>query len=183
MRRQAARALELRLRLGDDAMFGPWIGFGQGGTAADLAEDEAYDLPPLNLALAGQLIARSRTARLMAGFRDHAPVNQAAVADVLVRLSQIAVDFPEIETLTHQPAVRRQRGRAGSRRALGVAAGGRGGVLAIPPYPAELAPPLAAEVGGGADDPADPAPRMPRRMPSSSTPWRRRMSAGGSSRR
>ena len=29
------------LRLGDDAMFGPWIGFGQGGTAADLADDEA----------------------------------------------------------------------------------------------------------------------------------------------
>ena len=125
VQRQAARALELRLRLGDDAMFGPWIGFGQGGTAADLAEDEAHDLPPLNLALASQLIARSRTARLMAGFRDHAPVNQAAVADVLVRLSQIAVDFPEIEALTHQPAIRRQRRRAGGRRAPGAAAGGR----------------------------------------------------------
>ena len=41
VQRQAIRALELRLRLGDDPMFGPWIGFGQGGTAADIAEDEA----------------------------------------------------------------------------------------------------------------------------------------------
>ena len=32
----AGRALELRLRLGDDPMFGPWIGFGQGGTLADI---------------------------------------------------------------------------------------------------------------------------------------------------
>ena len=96
VQRQAARALELRLRLGEDAMFGPWIGFGQGGTAADLAADEAYDLPPLNLALAGQLIGRSRTARLMAGFRDHRPANRGAVAEALVRLSQLAVDFPEI---------------------------------------------------------------------------------------
>ena len=30
VQRQAARALELRLRLGEDAMFGPWIGFGAG---------------------------------------------------------------------------------------------------------------------------------------------------------
>ena len=61
LQRQAPRGqLELRLRAGEEAMFGPWIGFGQGGTTAELARDEAFDLPPLNLPLAHALIARTR---------------------------------------------------------------------------------------------------------------------------
>ncbi|MDO9708219.1 bifunctional acetate--CoA ligase family protein/GNAT family N-acetyltransferase [Paracraurococcus lichenis] len=147
VQRQAARALELRMRLGDDPMFGPWIGFGQGGTAADLAEDEAHDLPPLNLTLAGQLIGRSRTARLMGGWRDHAPVNQAAVADALVRLSQIAVDFPEIETLTVNPLFADSLGVLAVDAHLTLRPEGECGVLAIPPYPAELARPWRTRSG------------------------------------
>ena len=139
VQRQAARALELRLRLDDDAMFGPWIGFGQGGTVADLAGDEAYDLPPLNLALAGQLIGRSRTARLLAGFRDHPPANRAAVAEVLVRLSQIAVDFPEIAGLTVNPLFADADGVLAVDASLTLRPGGARSELAIPPYPAELA--------------------------------------------
>ncbi|WP_240757089.1 bifunctional acetate--CoA ligase family protein/GNAT family N-acetyltransferase [Roseicella aquatilis] len=138
VQRQAARALELRLRLGDDAMFGPWIGFGYGGTVADLAEDEAYDLPPLNLALAGQLMARSRTARLMAGYRDRPPVDQAAVADALVRLSQIAVDFPEIAELTVNPLFADSCGVLAADAHLSLRPEDEPGVLAIPPFPAEL---------------------------------------------
>jgi len=141
VQRQAARALELRLRLDDDAMFGPWLGFGQGGTAADLAQDEAYDLPPLNLALAGQLIARSRTAQLMAGYRDHPPVSQPAVADALVRLSQIAVDFPEIAALTINPLFADNCGVLAADAHLALRPAGERGTLAIPPYPAELARP------------------------------------------
>jgi acetyltransferase len=139
VQRQAARALELRLRLGEEAMFGPWIGFGQGGTAADLAGDEAYDLPPLNLALAGQLIGRSRTARLLAGFRDHPPANRAAVAEALVRLSQIAVDFPEVAALTINPLFADADGVLAVDASLSLRPGGKRSELAIAPYPAELA--------------------------------------------
>jgi acetyltransferase len=139
LQRQAARALELRLRLGEDAMFGPWIGFGKGGTAADLAKDEAYDLPPLNLALTRQLIDRSRTARLLAGFRDHAPANRAAVAEALVRLSQIAVDFPEIAELTINPLFADADGVLAVDASLALRPDGERSELAIPPYPAELA--------------------------------------------
>jgi acetyltransferase len=136
--RMAARATELRLRLGDDAMFGPWIGFGSGGTAADLAGDEAFDLPPLNLALAGQLIQRSRIARLLEGFRDHPPANVPAVADALVRLSQIAIDFPEIATLTINPLFVDSAGVLSADGALTLRPAGEASQLAVPPYPAEL---------------------------------------------
>jgi acetyltransferase len=139
VQRQAARALELRLRLGKEAMFGPWIGFGQGGTAADLAEDEAYDLPPLNLALAGQLIGRSRTARLLAGFRDYPPANRTAVAEALVRLSQIAVDFPEVAGLTINPLFADAEGVLAVDASLSLRPEGERSELAIAPYPAGLA--------------------------------------------
>lgn len=145
--RMAARALELRLRLGDDAMFGPWIGFGTGGTAADLVNDEVIDLPPLNLALAQQLVAGSRLAPLLAGFRDHEPVNTQAVADALVRLSQIAVDFPEIAGLTINPLFADGQGVLAADALLTLRPAGARSVLAIPPYPAELGRPFRLRSG------------------------------------
>ncbi|HYI82171.1 MAG TPA: GNAT family N-acetyltransferase, partial [Acetobacteraceae bacterium] len=147
VQRQAIRALELRLRLGDDPMFGPWIGFGQGGTAADIAEDEAYDLPPLNLALASQLIGRSRAGRLLAGFRDLPPANRAAVAEALVRLSQIAVDWPEIAAGSVNPLIADAPGVLALDASFTLRPAGEKGVLAIPPYPAELARPFTTRAG------------------------------------
>ena len=147
VQRQASRALELRLRLGDDAMFGPWIGFGQGGTAADIAEDEAYDLPPLNLALASQLIGRSRAAKLLVGFRDWPPADRAAVAQALVRLSQIAVDWSEIAACSVNPLIADARGVLALDASFTLRPKGEGGSLAIPPYPAELARPFATPTG------------------------------------
>lgn len=147
-RQAASRALELRMRLGDDPMFGPWIGFGQGGTAADIARDEAHDLPPLNLALASQLIGRSRAAKLLAGFRDWPPANRTAVAQALVRLSQIAVDWPEVAACSVNPLVADAQGVLALDAAFTLRPKGEAGSpFAIPPYPAELARPFTTHTG------------------------------------
>lgn len=131
-------AMELRLRLDEDAMWGPWIGFGQGGTTAELAQDEAHDLPPLNLPLAHALIARTRLSRLLGGFRDRPPVNEPAIADALVRLSQLAVDFPEIARLVVNPLFADARGVVAADGALELRPAGEAALLAIQPYPAHL---------------------------------------------
>lgn len=137
VQREAARGQELCLRLGEDAMFGPFIGFGLGGTAAELLGDEAFDLPPLNDALAKGLIARSRAGVLLAGYRDHAPADQEAVEAALVRLSQIAVDFPEILRFGINPLVARADGVVALDASCRLRPPGEVGVLAIPPYPEE----------------------------------------------
>jgi acetyltransferase len=148
VQRQAPRGMmELRLRMDDDAMFGPWIGFGQGGTAADLAQDEAIDLPPLNLSLAHGLIARTRLSRLLPGFRDRPPVNEPAIADALVRVSQLLVDFPEIATLVVNPLFADARGVLAADAALTLRPEGEAVLLAIPPYPAQLAESFTARDG------------------------------------
>lgn len=139
VQRKAGSGQELRLRLGDDAMFGPWIAFGRGGTAADIDPDEGFDLPPLNLALAHSLIRRTRTARLLDGWRDHPPANVPAIADALVRLSQIAVDFPEIDSCNINPLRVDTEGVLALDAIISLRPPGEKAMLAIPPYPAEFA--------------------------------------------
>jgi acetyltransferase len=137
VQRMAAPGQELRLRLGTDAMFGPFIGFGLGGTAAALIGDEVLDLPPLNDALAKALIARSRAARLLAGWRDHPPADLDAVEAALVRLSQIAVDFPGVASIAINPLRARADGVEALDASITLHPEGVGALLAIPPYPDE----------------------------------------------
>ncbi|MGG5820816.1 GNAT family N-acetyltransferase [Falsiroseomonas sp. HW251] len=137
VQREAARGEEVRLRLAEDRMFGPFIGFGLGGTAADVLGDEAFDLPPLNDALAKALIARSRAAKLLGGYRDHPAANLDAVEDALVRLSQVAVDFPEFEAFRVNPLVARADGVLALDAHARLRPVGQRALLAIPPYPEE----------------------------------------------
>lgn len=99
VQRHVGRAREVAVRVADDATFGPVIMFGRGGTEATL-HDRAVDLPPLNLALAKGLIQRCRTGAMLGHpLRDRAPASGDAVAQTLVRISQLIVDFPEIAEL------------------------------------------------------------------------------------
>ncbi len=145
VQRQVGRAREMLVRFADDALFGPVIVFGQGGTAADILRDFARDLPPLNLPLAHALIARTRAAATLATLHDQPAANAEAVAETLVRVSQLRVDFPEIAELEINPLFVDAQGvlvaDAWMRlRAVGEAAS----QLAIPPYPAELTGTFAA---------------------------------------
>ena len=140
VQRQVGRARELLIRVNEDPVFGPTIVFGQGGTAAQFLRDVAVDLPPLNLPLAHALIARTRVAATLGPLHDQAAANEEAVADALVRVSQLVVDFPEIAELDINPLFADADGVLVADawiclRGEGVEAGH----LAIPPYPAELA--------------------------------------------
>jgi acetyl-CoA synthetase (ADP-forming)/acetyltransferase len=109
-------AATVRVALAEDAMFGPVLALGPGA---------AVDLPPLNPALARALVAQ-------AGVTQGA----AALADLLVRVSQLAVDRPEVAALALDPV---HLGAAGIRVAAArivLRRPGRG-ALAIPPYPTE----------------------------------------------
>ena len=137
VQRQVGRARELRVLSADDALFGPYLAFGQGGSAAEL-RGLAIDLPPLNLPLAANLIARSPAARLLAETHDQPAANLDAVADALVRLSQLLVDFPEIGELDLNPLFADADGVSAGDAWIGLRPAGEAGVLTIAPYPAEL---------------------------------------------
>jgi acetyltransferase len=139
VQRRVGRARELLVRVWEDAMFGPAIGFGHGGTAASAFGDFAVDLPPLNLPLARALIARTKAAAMLSALPDAPAADQQAVAETLVRVSQLIIDFPEIAGLEINPIFADADGVAVADAAIFLRpAGTTGGGLAIAPYPAEL---------------------------------------------
>ncbi len=135
VQRQAGRAQRLRAIVADDALFGPAIGFGPGGR--DRADDIVFDLPPLNLALAGSVIDRSPATALLGSGIGHGPANREAIADTLVRLSQIVVNFPEIEAITIDPLFADEAGAAAAEAFIRLRPPGSFGKPAIAPYPSE----------------------------------------------
>jgi acetyltransferase len=86
-----------------DPDFGPLILFGQGGVLAEVLEDWAVDLPPLNLLLARRLIQKTRIFRVLQGYRNIPAANLDLLAEILVRVSQLVTDFPEIVELDINP--------------------------------------------------------------------------------
>ncbi len=86
-----------------DPDFGPLILFGAGGVFTEVLEDSAVDLPPLNLLLARRLIEKTKVSRVLEGYRNLAPANLDQLAEILVRISQLVTDFPEIVELDINP--------------------------------------------------------------------------------
>ena len=133
-------AQELIVGASVDPTFGPVLLFGQGGTSVEVVADRAIALPPLNRVLARELISRTRVTRLLAGYRDHPPAQLDAIADVLIALSQMLADLPELAELDINPLLADERGVVAldARVRLSRTPVAGAGRFAILPYPAEL---------------------------------------------
>jgi acetyltransferase len=139
-------AFELLVGVASDPQFGPVIVFGHGGTAVEIVGDRAVALPPLNAALARELVSRTRIARLLAGYRDRPPADLDAICRVLVAVSQMVIDLPEMAELDINPLLADEHGviALDARVRLAKREGLRGEArLAIRPYPRELEETLA----------------------------------------
>ena len=77
--------------------------FGQGGVGVEAIGDTTVALPPLDLELAREMIARTRVARLLRGFRGRPPVDLDALAGALVSVSRLVLKHPEILELDINP--------------------------------------------------------------------------------
>ncbi|KAB2863554.1 MAG: GNAT family N-acetyltransferase, partial [Bauldia sp.] len=96
-------AHELILGVSRDPIFGPVVLFGAGGVSVEVVDDTAIGLPPLDDVLGEELIERTRIGRLLAGFRDRAPADRAAILRSLNAVSQMVVDFPCIAGIDVNP--------------------------------------------------------------------------------
>jgi acetyltransferase len=97
------KARELIAGIADDPTFGPVVVFGHGGTAVEVINDKSLALPPLDLKLARDLIARTRASRLLRAYRDVPEAKVDDVALVLIKLSQLVADLPEVRELDLNP--------------------------------------------------------------------------------
>lgn len=101
---------ELRLAITHDHTLGPTIEFGAGGLGSNLYHDRAVALPPLSMDEAARLIQQPTISRSFGEFRGVAPINQANLAELLTRLSDIAVLIPAITNITINPLIMDENG-------------------------------------------------------------------------
>ena len=135
------RAHELIVGVATDPVFGPVLLFGQGGIAVEVTADHAMELPPLNMPLAQAMVARTRVAKLLRGYRNQAPADIDAICLTLVKLSHLVTDIPEIVELDINPLLADANGviALDARVKLAPRPVGDGRArLAIRPYPNEL---------------------------------------------
>ena len=133
-------AHELVLGVTTDAVFGPVVIFGQGGTAVGVTGDRAVGLPPLNAVLARDLISRTHVSKLLAGYGGRPPADIGAITRTLIQLAQLVADIPEIVEIDINPLVADERGVLALDARMRVAPSNATGLdrFAIRPYPEEL---------------------------------------------
>jgi acyl-CoA synthetase (NDP forming)/GNAT superfamily N-acetyltransferase len=93
-----------------DPAFGPVLGFGLGGVATELLGDRAWRPAPLTDRDAVDLVEGPRAAPLLHGYRGAEPVDRAALVDLLLRVSRLVDEHPEVRALSLNPVLVRPRG-------------------------------------------------------------------------
>ncbi len=104
---------EVIVGVADDHIFGPLVVFGLGGVATEVLADHAARLTPLTDIDADRLIHSIRSAPLLLGHRGSPPADLAALRDLLLRVSRLADDLPEVTELDLNPVIARPDGAYG----------------------------------------------------------------------
>lgn len=88
-----------------DPTFGPVVMFGLGGVFAEVLHDVVFRIAPLTAADARTMVSGIRGAAILTGTRGQPAVHRLALQDVVRRVAQLAVDFPEIKELDVNPVL------------------------------------------------------------------------------
>jgi acyl-CoA synthetase (NDP forming) len=97
--------VETMIGIAADRLFGPLIGFGLGGIHAELMGDMRFRIAPLTDRDADELLHETRGFPLLQGYRGQPAADVAALRDVLLRVSRLAHDVPQILELDLNPVV------------------------------------------------------------------------------
>ena len=96
---------ELLAGVVQDQVFGPLVAFGPGGMLAELIGDAGFRISPLTDADAEELVLSGKAGRLVRGFRGSPPADATALIDVVLRLSRLGEDLPEVAELDVNPVI------------------------------------------------------------------------------
>ena len=115
---------ELLAGITQDPVFGPLVAFGPGGVLAELIGDAGFRLAPLTDREAEELVTTGKAGRLVRGFRGAEAADVRALVDLVLRLSLLADELPEVVELDLNPVLARPDGCVAVDARLRVAAAG-----------------------------------------------------------
>jgi acetate---CoA ligase (ADP-forming) len=102
---------EIILGMNRDQQFGPILMFGLGGIYVEALEDVSFRLAPIREYSAIAMIKKTKAHRILEGFRGGPVYDIEAIADCLKRLSQLVMDFEEIQELDINPLIVYEKGK------------------------------------------------------------------------
>jgi len=101
---------EVIVGINRDPQFGPLLLFGLGGIYVEALKDVSFRIAPIAPWEAEEMITEIRSYPLLRGFRGEKPSDLKAIAECILRVSQLAVDFPEIVELDINPLMVNEEG-------------------------------------------------------------------------
>ncbi|WP_217554636.1 bifunctional GNAT family N-acetyltransferase/acetate--CoA ligase family protein [Streptomyces sp. GbtcB6] len=110
VQRMAPRGVDTVVRAVIDPAAGAVVSFGLAGAASQLLGDMAHRLVPVTDRDATSLVRSIRTAPLLFGWRGSAPVDTPALEELLLRVSRLVDDHPEVVAVTLEPVVVARQG-------------------------------------------------------------------------
>ncbi|UCF16472.1 MAG: acetate--CoA ligase family protein [Phycisphaerales bacterium] len=99
------RGKEVILGMKRQPQFGPMMMFGMGGTMVEVLKDVSFHLAPLTAEEAVQMLVNTKTYQMLMGVRGQQGVDTGTIAEALQRLSQLAMEFPQIKEVDINPYV------------------------------------------------------------------------------
>lgn len=94
---------EVILGIKRDPSFGPVLMFGLGGIFVEVFRDISFGVPPLSYEEARNMIEKTRAYKILKGTRGRSPRDIDKIIDALIRLGQLAIDYPQIKELDINP--------------------------------------------------------------------------------
>lgn len=103
--------VEVLVGMNRDPQFGPLVTFGLGGVLVEVLKDVTFRVAPFGKQDAYEMLDEIRAAALLRGVRGRPPVDRDALAETLLRISQMVTDFPEIVEMDINPLMVYEEGR------------------------------------------------------------------------
>jgi acetyltransferase len=103
--KMSAKGHEIIVGMKRDPSFGPLMMFGLGGIYVELLTDIAFRVAPLTRQDAYNMIAETKAGKLLSGLRNQPAADIDAVVDIILRLNQLALDFPQIDEMEINPLI------------------------------------------------------------------------------
>lgn len=103
VQKMAPPGRETILGMSRDPHFGPLLMLGLGGTYVQIFKDVIFRLAPISAQWARRMIRELKGFQILTGYRGEPPADLDALAEALERLSQLVLDFPEIQELDVNP--------------------------------------------------------------------------------
>src|SRR5262249_26227114 len=91
--------VEVMVGVTQDPLFGPLIAFGRGGVHVEILADVCFRVTPLTARDAAEMVRAIRGSRLLQGYRGHPPADLDAIEELLLRVSRLVEEVPEIGDL------------------------------------------------------------------------------------